>query len=109
MNAILKKLRLRVVIRRYEVIIIGSVLLLSGAVMPSSWEPPFRSYPPPHVEPAPKHPWIALTFDDGPHPRTEDLLAVLRDAHVSATVFVVGKMAGAFPPLILDNAHDGQH
>jgi peptidoglycan/xylan/chitin deacetylase (PgdA/CDA1 family) len=100
-------LNIRVVIRRYEVILIGMVMLLSGAVMPSSWEPPFRSYPPPHVEPAPKHPWIALTFDDGPHPRTEDLLAVLRQAPVSATFFVVGKMADRYPQIIRDIAKDG--
>ena len=108
MSQIFKKLRLRVVIRRYEVIIIGSVLLLSGAVMPSSWEPPFRSYPVPRVEPAPKHPWIALTFDDGPHAeKTEALLAVLRDAHVPATFFVVGKMADRYPQVVRDIAKDG--
>jgi peptidoglycan/xylan/chitin deacetylase (PgdA/CDA1 family) len=108
MSAILRKLRLRIVIRRYEVIIIGSVLLLSGAVMPSSWEPPFRSYPIPHGEPALSHPWIALTFDDGPHAgKTEKLLAVLRDAHVPATFFVVGKMANRYPQIIREIARDG--
>ena len=65
MTALLKKLHVRVVIRRYEVILIGSVLLLSGAVMPSSWEPPFKSYRVPAVDLVPPHPWIALTFDDG--------------------------------------------
>src|SRR6266571_2203440 len=101
MTSILRKLRVRVVIRRYEVIIIGSVLLLSGAVMPSSWEPPFRSYPVPNVQPSPKHPWIALTFDDGPHAgKTEELLAVLRELNIPATFFVVGKMADRYPQII---------
>src|SRR5882672_3373669 len=105
MSKLLRKLRLRVVIRRYEVIILGSVMLLSGAVMPSSWEPPFRSYPIPFVEPAPLHPWIALTFDDGPHEgKTDELLAVLKAAHAPATFFVVGKMADRYPQLIRDIA-----
>ena len=107
MSKILKRFKIRVVIRRYEVILISSVMLLSGAVMPSSWEPPFRSYPVPHVEPPPTHPWIALTFDDGPHPRTEALLSVLREAHVPATFFVVGKMADRYPQIIRDIARDG--
>src|SRR4051812_11466995 len=108
MSTLFRKMRLRMVIRRYEVIIIGSVLLLSGAVMPSSWEPPFRSVPVPAVDPAPARPWIALTFDDGPHQgKTESLLAVLHEAHVPATFFVVGKMADRYPQLIRDIARDG--
>jgi peptidoglycan/xylan/chitin deacetylase (PgdA/CDA1 family) len=107
MTKILKRLKVRVVIRRYEVILIGSVMLLSGAVMPSSWEPPFKSYPVPPIEVLPKHPWIALTFDDGPHPRTEELLAVLKEAHVPATFFVVGKMADRYPQILRDIARDG--
>jgi peptidoglycan/xylan/chitin deacetylase (PgdA/CDA1 family) len=108
MSKILKKLRLRVVIRRYEAIILGSVLLLSGAVMPSSWEPPFHAYPAPHVDAQPQHPWIALTFDDGPHVgKTEELLAVLREAHVPATFFVVGKMADRYPQLVRQIAREG--
>src|SRR3989338_4151177 len=108
MSGILRKLRCRVVIRRYEVIIFGSVMLLSGAVMPSGWEPPFRLYPVPQVEPAPQHPWIALTFDDGPHAgKTEELLAALKDAHVPATFFVVGKMADRYPQLVREIARQG--
>lgn len=109
MTSLLRKLNIRVVIRRYEVILIGSVWLLSGAVMPSSWEPPFRSHPVPLVEPLPpQHPWIALTFDDGPHgPKTEELLAVLRQAQVPATFFVVGKMADRYPQIIREIVRDG--
>ncbi|HVO32703.1 MAG TPA: polysaccharide deacetylase family protein [Elusimicrobiota bacterium] len=104
--------RLRVVIRRYHVILTGSILLLTGAVIPSGWEPPVRAMipkPPDPVEPAtPRHPWIALTFDDGPHPvLTEQLLQVLRDQRVPATFFVVGKMADRYPQLIQEIAQDG--
>src|SRR5580765_7253200 len=108
MTELLKKLRIRIVIRRYEAILACSVLLLSGAVMPSSWEPAFRSLPIPFVAPLPHHPWIALTFDDGPHgEKTEELLRVLREAHVPATFFVVGKMAERYPQIIREIAKDG--
>jgi peptidoglycan/xylan/chitin deacetylase (PgdA/CDA1 family) len=105
---ILRRLNIRVIIRRYEAILIGSVMLLSGAVMPSSWEPPLRYLPAPKVDAPPQHPWIALTFDDGPHPaRTEELLAVLRQEHVPGTFFVVGKMADRYPQLVRAIARDG--
>jgi peptidoglycan/xylan/chitin deacetylase (PgdA/CDA1 family) len=108
MSQLLRKLRIRIVFRRYEAIILGSVLLLSGAVMPSSWEPAFHAPPVPLVEALPAHPWIALTFDDGPHAgKTERLLEILREAHVPATFFVVGKMADRYPQLIRQIARDG--
>jgi peptidoglycan/xylan/chitin deacetylase (PgdA/CDA1 family) len=108
LNTVLRKLNVRVVVRRYEVILICSVLLLSGAVMPSSWEPSFHSLPAPKVDLTPKHPWIALTFDDGPHEsKTEQLLAVLRETHVPATFFVVGKMADRYPQIIREIATEG--
>ncbi len=44
---------------------------------------------------------IILTFDDGPDPRwTPQILAVLRQEHVSATFFVVGAEAIRHPELI---------
>lgn len=108
MKDVFRKLKIRIVIRRYEVIICGSVMLLSGAVIPSSWDPPMRFYPAPQVELAPKHPWIALTFDDGPHPvMTDRLLSILREQHVPGTFFVVGKMADRYPQLVKDIARDG--
>jgi peptidoglycan-N-acetylglucosamine deacetylase len=80
--------------------------------MPSSWAPSFHTYhnlpSPPTVDTTPQHPWIALTFDDGPHPvMTEKLLAVLHQAHVPATFFVVGKMADRYPELVREIARDG--
>lgn len=44
---------------------------------------------------------IALTFDDGPHPRfTPQLLALLKKYDVKATFFVVGEQAEKYPDLI---------
>ncbi len=44
---------------------------------------------------------VALTFDDGPHPKfTPELLAVLNKYNVKATFFVVGKMTQKHPDLV---------
>jgi peptidoglycan/xylan/chitin deacetylase (PgdA/CDA1 family) len=44
---------------------------------------------------------IALTFDDGPYPvDTPMLLAVLREAHVPATFFLIGRDAEQYPGLV---------
>jgi peptidoglycan-N-acetylglucosamine deacetylase len=41
---------------------------------------------------------VALTYDDGPNPPyTDEILAVLRDEHVRATFFVVGRAVQAYP------------
>ncbi len=52
---------------------------------------------------------VALTFDDGPHPRTTPLLLKLLDRHgVQATFFVTGQNAQNHPDLIrkiLDSGH----
>jgi len=48
-----------------------------------------------------KRRWIALTFDDGPHPNyTPKIVAILRQHNVRATFFVVGKMAEKYPNLV---------
>lgn len=99
---------MKIVLRRYEAILIGSILLLSGAVIPSSWDPPVHKYAAPSVDLPPKRPWIALTFDDGPHPvMTEKLLDVLRQEKVPGTFFVVGKMADRYPQIIQEIAQQG--
>ena len=53
---------------------------------------------------------VALTFDDGPHPRfTREILKILRDEHVPATFFFVGKKLDAFPDVAretLDSGHE---
>jgi len=65
-----------------------------------------RGYP--LIEGNPRDKCIALTFDDGPHPAfTEKLLAILRDEHVPATFFVVGKMAEKSPEIVRDEFLQG--
>ena len=51
---------------------------------------------------------VALTFDDGPHPRfTPQLLKLLAGYQVKATFFVVGKQAERFPWLVHAEAAAG--
>lgn len=57
---------------------------------------------------------IALTFDDGPHPKlTREILDILSQYEVSATFFVIGKNAEAYPELVkaeIDGGHEvGNH
>ncbi|GAB4002365.1 polysaccharide deacetylase family protein [Spirosoma daeguense] len=40
---------------------------------------------------------VALTFDDGPTPRTDSILTLLRDLDVKATFFVTGKDLETYP------------
>lgn len=41
---------------------------------------------------------VALTFDDGPHPRyTKDILKILDEYHIKATFFVIGVNAKNYP------------
>lgn len=41
---------------------------------------------------------IALTFDDGPHPRyTEEILSILKEYGVTATFFIIGVNAENYP------------
>ncbi len=55
-----------------------------------------------------ERPRLALTFDDGPHPKyTARLLDVLRTAGLSATFFVVGRDAARHPELIHRMADEG--
>jgi peptidoglycan-N-acetylglucosamine deacetylase len=51
---------------------------------------------------------VALTFDDGPYPViTPLLLQTLRDAHVRATFFLIGRDAEQYPELTRAIAADG--
>lgn len=53
-------------------------------------------------------PVVALTFDDGPHPRyTRQVLAVLREHHVPAAFFVIGTEAKKHPDILREIASDG--
>lgn len=52
--------------------------------------------------------WVAITFDDGPHPAyTPQLLNILKKNKAKATFFVVGMMAEQFPDLVRDEIAAG--
>lgn len=51
---------------------------------------------------------IALTFDDGPHPRyTEEIMSVLAEAGVPGTFFLVGKQVEKHPELAAELVRQG--
>ncbi len=51
---------------------------------------------------------IALTFDDGPHPkRTGEILDILSEFGVKATFFVIGKNAQLYPRILKRIASEG--
>jgi peptidoglycan/xylan/chitin deacetylase (PgdA/CDA1 family) len=51
---------------------------------------------------------VALTYDDGPNPPyTDQILAVLREEHVHATFFVVGRAVAAYPRVVHREAASG--
>ena len=51
---------------------------------------------------------VALTFDDGPHPRkTDEILDVLYEYGVKATFFVIGKNAENYPDAVIREAAEG--
>lgn len=53
-------------------------------------------------------PRVALTFDDGPHPRyTGEILDILEEYGVKATFFAVGENAKAYPELIRRASEEG--
>lgn len=52
---------------------------------------------------------LALTFDDGPHPKyTDEILDILVKYNVKATFFVIGKNAERYPKII-KRISDGGH
>ena len=51
---------------------------------------------------------IALTFDDGPHPKvTEQILAVLLQYNIKATFFVLGQNVEKYPQIVSQVAEQG--
>lgn len=51
---------------------------------------------------------IALTFDDGPHPRyTEEILDILDSFGIKATFFVIGENAQKYPELVKHEVEAG--
>jgi peptidoglycan/xylan/chitin deacetylase (PgdA/CDA1 family) len=53
---------------------------------------------------------VAMTFDDGPHPKlTPRLLDMLKERNIKATFFVIGKCVAEFPDIakrIVDEGHE---
>ncbi|MGA5821315.1 polysaccharide deacetylase family protein [Kitasatospora sp. NPDC094028] len=60
------------------------------------------------TSPAPSHPVVYLTFDDGPGPNTAQVLAVLAWYGVPATFFELGQNVAAHPGLTRQVAHQGE-
>lgn len=51
---------------------------------------------------------LLLTFDDGPHPKyTLKILSILKQFHIPATFFVVGKMVEQYPELLKEEVKAG--
>lgn len=51
---------------------------------------------------------VALTFDDGPHPKyTEQILDILNEYDAKATFFVLGKFAESYPEIIKRQWEEG--
>ena len=47
------------------------------------------------------HPYVAMTFDDGPHPKnTPRLLDMLRARNIRATFYVIGKNVDRYPEIV---------
>lgn len=52
--------------------------------------------------------YIALTFDDGPHPsNTPRLLNILRERNVKATFYVVGRSVNLYPQVLRQTVAEG--
>jgi len=53
-------------------------------------------------------PYLALTFDDGPHPsNTPRLLAMLKERNVKSTFFLIGTSVNAYPEITRQIIADG--
>lgn len=69
---------------------------------------PLQPYEPPKMKPpknryfkVPGHgPVVAMTFDDGPRPWTNDLLDALNERNIKATFFVVGRAVTSYPDVV---------
>ena len=52
-------------------------------------------------------PFVALTFDDGPHPNTEKILDLLKAYQMKATFFCIGKEIEKHPSIIQRMVEEG--
>ena len=54
-----------------------------------------------HSRGATSEPYVAMTFDDGPHPQnTPRLLDMLRDRNMKATFYVIGSNVDRYPHIV---------
>lgn len=52
--------------------------------------------------------YIAMTYDDGPHPRnTPRLLDMLRERNIKATFYVIGQSVGLYPQVVRRTVEEG--
>lgn len=55
-----------------------------------------------------QHPWVALTFDDGPHPTlTPQLLDLLNQRGIKATFYLIGSRVRRWPGIVQRIAGEG--
>lgn len=88
---------------------IASGIVSTGSLLAYSVFAPRCQFWAPVIRSLPQSNGVALTFDDGPHPRfTPAILDILRDHSVKATFFVIGRWAREFPELIR-RIHDEGH
>jgi peptidoglycan/xylan/chitin deacetylase (PgdA/CDA1 family) len=84
---------------------------LVSCVAPQSSAPTGPAAPSPnysYTRARTSQPVVALTFDDGPNPvTTPRLLQILRENGVSATFFMVGRNAAAYPDVVRQVTADG--
>ena len=87
----------------------SSVLLLAHAGPATAWlAPNVRAALGVRDRVAGQGPAVALTFDDGPHPRgTPAVLSVLAENHAKATFFLVGEQVRRRPALVAEIASAG--
>jgi peptidoglycan/xylan/chitin deacetylase (PgdA/CDA1 family) len=88
---------MKFIVRRYELILVILILVLTGSISITSNE--IKLVFPDDNRRFPYT--VALTFDDGPYPgSTEKLLDILDKERVVVTFFVVGKKVSEFPELL---------
>ncbi len=82
---------------------IVSVLICIGLCMTSVYAKPSQTDVPIYRHKQNTQKKIALTFDDGPHPRyTREILDILDEYDVKATFFIVGENAERYPETVCE-------
>ncbi len=96
--------------RRRAALAAGIALVAVGgyAAYEAAEAPGNQLFGPTVVRGAANLPEVALTYDDGPNPPyTDRILDVLREEHVSATFFLVGRAVDAYPSTVRRIVREG--